>query len=194
MHDPFASRSGENREQRSAVYSGNDTSYDSSEKDRPPDTSAFLNSISELAAGRYCSTREMVEAVLELLTDQIGMRSSFLTRITSDRNRLEVLAAHNEPGGSDVPSEVSLELHETFCSLISGSGEPGPFMVEDARSDPDLRSHPAPVAFPKIGSYLGVPVIMSDGKLFGTLCAVDPEPQRLTESQINMLVVFSRAS
>lgn len=37
-----------------------------------------------------------------------------------------------------------------------------------------------------------MPVLLSDGTFFGTLCAVDPEPQTLTPQQADMLVVLAR--
>jgi two-component system sensor histidine kinase VicK len=43
-----------------------------------------------------------------------------------------------------------------------------------------------------IGAYLGVPIILSDGRFFGTLCAVDPEPQILADRQVELLVLLAR--
>ena len=45
---------------------------------------------------------------------------------------------------------------------------------------------------PNIGSFIGVPVVLSDDTFYGTLCAVDPEPQTLTPQQADMLVVLAR--
>lgn len=46
--------------------------------------------------------------------------------------------------------------------------------------------------FPGIGSYIGVPVVLSDGMFFGTLCAVDPEPRYLTPQQAGTMTVLAR--
>ncbi len=48
------------------------------------------------------------------------------------------------------------------------------------------------MAFPHIGSYLGVPIRLSDGAFFGTLCAVDPDPQTFAPPQVELLVVLAR--
>ncbi len=37
-----------------------------------------------------------------------------------------------------------------------------------------------------------MPVLLSDGTLFGTLCAVDPVPRRVTPQQVALLVVLAR--
>ena len=66
---------------------------------------------------------------------------------------------------------------DSFCSR----------MVQDQgpRVAPQANSVPAYVAAPigkqvQIGAYVGIPMVLSDGSLFGTLCAIDPEPQAET--------------
>src|SRR3954469_5550424 len=44
-----------------------------------------------------------------------------------------------------------------------------------------------------IGSYIGVPLVLSDGQVYGTLCAIDPEPHQFTSDEVNLLVVLARA-
>jgi signal transduction histidine kinase len=50
----------------------------------------------------------------------------------------------------------------------------------------------AVAAFPEIGSYVAVPVLLSDGTFFGTLCGVDPSPRNFARSQIELLTVLAR--
>ena len=52
--------------------------------------------------------------------------------------------------------------------------------------------HAATAASPRIGSFIGVPIVLSTGQFFGTLCAVDPDPQDLTTQQADLLVVLGR--
>lgn len=42
-----------------------------------------------------------------------------------------------------------------------------------------------------IGSYLGVPIVLENGKLFGTLCAIDPEPYTFTKAHITSMNLFA---
>lgn len=37
-----------------------------------------------------------------------------------------------------------------------------------------------------------MPILLSDGTFFGTLCAVDPEPCRITQQQVELLVILAR--
>lgn len=86
----------------------------SSDKDTRPGTNAYLSGLSKLAGRSFASTQEAVEAILQLIVDQIGLRSSFLTHITREECQNEVLVAHNSAGGSEVQEGVLLELPQTF--------------------------------------------------------------------------------
>ncbi|MDP9309817.1 MAG: GAF domain-containing sensor histidine kinase [Chloroflexota bacterium] len=52
--------------------------------------------------------------------------------------------------------------------------------------------HSATAASPTVGSFIGVPIMLNDGQFFGTLCAVDPEPQELSDQQAHLLIVLGR--
>lgn len=92
----------------------NDPSLSSSEQRIPTNTSAYLSGLSELAGRSFASAQEAVEAILRLVVDQLGLRSSFLTHISHEEGRNEVLAAHNLTGGSNVQEGALLELPQTF--------------------------------------------------------------------------------
>ncbi len=75
---------------------------------------AYLGGLSELAGRSFDSAQEAREALLRLISEQIGMRSAFLTRITPGENRNEVVASHNAPGGCGIPVGAVLPLSGTF--------------------------------------------------------------------------------
>ena len=43
-----------------------------------------------------------------------------------------------------------------------------------------------------IGSYLGVPVVLGDGQLYGTLCVLDPAPHHFDPNDLDLLVILSQ--
>ncbi|MDT8860275.1 ATP-binding protein [Alkalihalobacillus sp. MEB130] len=59
-------------------------------------------------------------------------------------------------------------------------------MINDTKKD-DRASVFDAIYEAKIGSYLGMPVYLSNGKLFGTVCAIDPEPYAFTEQEIETI-------
>ena len=77
--------------------------------------------------------------------------------------------------------------------MISGSVEPAALLIENVRADPEFSSHAAAELSPQVGSFIGVPVVLSGGAFYGTLCAVDPEPQKvLTRQQADLMAVLAR--
>ncbi len=76
--------------------------------------------------------------------------------------------------------------------MISGSVEPKALLIEDVRNDPEFSIHEAAELSPHIRSFIGVPVVLSDGTFYGTLCAVDPEARTLTCQQADLLSVLAR--
>ncbi len=64
---------------------------------------AYLSGLSKLAGRSFDSVEEAAQALLQLISERLGMRSAFLTRITPETNRNEVLAPHNAPDGCGIP-------------------------------------------------------------------------------------------
>ncbi len=81
---------------------------------------------------------------------------------------------HAEDHGYSVSAGDVFQWADSFCSrMVKGEGP------RIAPSSADVAVYAAaPIANQvPIGAYVGVPIIQSDGELFGTLCAIDPEPQ-----------------
>lgn len=78
-----------------------------------PDGDIF-DGLAGLAASQFGSSEESIAAVLALITDQLGLRTSFLAQIARAEGRFDVLAAHNLSGGCDIAPGTSLELQATF--------------------------------------------------------------------------------
>lgn len=151
-----------------------------------------LAPLSAFAAQSFDSSEALFQAVLNLLTEQLGMRTSFLTEILPADNHNHIRAAHNLVGGCGLEAGITLPLNETFCSIITNSNPPAPLVIGDIRYDAVFGDHPAAVASPHIGCFVGVPLVLRDGSVFGTLCAIDPEPRHITPLQTDLLIVLAR--
>ncbi len=75
---------------------------------------AYLGRLSELAGRSFDSVEESTQALLKVISEQLGMRSAFLTHITPESNRNEVVASHNAPDGCGIPAGAVLPLSGTF--------------------------------------------------------------------------------
>jgi signal transduction histidine kinase len=78
-------------------------------------------------------------------------------------------------------------MNMTLCSESRASG--ALVVIEHASVDPLYHAHPA-VKLCAIESYVSVPIILSNGRYFGNLCAIDPNPAKVKEPRI--LSMFTR--
>jgi hypothetical protein len=78
-----------------------------------PRDDGHLAALSALTAHRYASTDAAVAAVLAFLVERLGMRTSYLTRIDRETERMEVIAAHN-PGQSGMATGTVRPLRDAY--------------------------------------------------------------------------------
>ena len=88
-------------------------------------------------------------------------------------------------------SRHGIDLHEVgrdpgLCASAILQNEP--WVVTDARTDPRARANPLVAGEPGFRFYAGVPLTVSDGHNLGTLCVMDTQPRRITDSELATLV------
>lgn len=133
-----------------------------------PATSASPDVLLDFAA--CAGFEEACRLSLTFLHERLGLGLWMVTRTQGDD--WIVLDADDTTygiGAGDV-----LRWSDSFCSrMVQGEG---PFIAPDARLVSAYVN--APVAQQlEINAYVGAPLCAPDGSLFGTLCAIDPEPQ-----------------
>lgn len=70
-----------------------------------------------------------------------------------------------------------LRVSTTICNDIRETGNA--VVIDNVSSNPKWQSHPAPALY-GFKSYVSLPIVLSDGSFYGTLCAIDPQPRKLT--------------
>ena len=150
------------------------------------DAADYLASLSTLSLRAFNTFQAAREAVLQLVTEQLAMGSRFFIRIEEDK--CEVVAAHNESGSCTIEVGTVVPLMANFPVLMSDSNEPAPLIRENLRRGESTFS----AMFPCFGSYIGVPVVLSDGTFFGALSITDSEPRQLSLLEAKLLLVLAR--
>lgn len=79
-----------------------------------------------------------------------------------------------QPGGE-------LQLESTICHEIRQHRQP--VFFDDATQHPEFSTHHTPRTY-GLRSYISVPIVLSDGSFFGTLCAIDPNPAEVSRPHI----------
>ena len=144
-----------------------------------------LEGLAELASGR---TPDSVERTMALAREALGMDVAFVSRFAEDRMEFRALEGDAESFGWQEGGGVPLE--GTFCKRVVEGTLPS--VVPDAGSDGRVSGLDV-TREAGIGSYVGVPLRFSDGRVYGTLCCLShaPEP-RLRERDARFIEVLAR--
>ena len=108
--------------------------------------------------------------VITFLHQRLGFALWMVTRVEDDN----WIVLNKEDRHYKVKTGDLLRWSDSFCSrMIRGQG---PRIAPDSDLVAVYASSPIRQQLP-IKAYVGMPLTYDDGSLFGTLCAIDPEPQ-----------------
>jgi GAF domain-containing protein len=145
--------------------------------DVPTDFEADLAAIDRIQA---------VPTLLEVVCRTTGMGFAAVARVTE--NRWIACAVRDDiqfglqPGGE-------LKLETTICHEIRQSGQA--VVIDHVAEDETYCQHHTPAMY-GFQSYISMPIVLSDGSFWGTLCAIDPRPARLNNPEsIGMFKLFA---
>lgn len=125
----------------------------------------------EAAGAGSRQTPEVIERMLSGLREALEMDVVFVSEFVGDRLVFRALEGDGESFGRRKGEELPLD--ETYCKrIIDGSVSN---VVSDAR-DEDATRDLCVTSEADIGSYAAVPLVLSDGSLYGTLCCVSHAP------------------
>ena len=119
-----------------------------------------------------------VPALLKVLCDITGMRVAVVARVT-DKTWTACAVKDDIHFGLEPGAQFPVDATLSFEALASRR----PLVIEHASIDPLYCRHPAPTLHP-IESYISAPIILADGRHFGNLSALDPNPARIGEPRI----------
>ena len=115
--------------------------------------------------------------ILEVVCRTTGMGFAAVARVTEDR---WVACAVRDEIDFGLKAGDELKVETTICDEIRGSGQA--VVIDHVAEDGAYRGHHTPAMY-GFQSYISVPILLR-GEFFGTLCAIDPRPARLKDSQI----------
>ncbi len=140
------------------------------------DLRADIAAVSEIKA---------VPTILEVVCRTTGIGFAAVAHVTEDR--WVACGVRGEFAGLQPGGELPVET--TICHAVRASGEA--VIVDNVAVDPRYRDHPTPAQY-GFQSCISVPIVLPDGRFFGTLCGADAQPARLrTPEVIGMFKMFA---
>lgn len=135
-------------------------------------------------------TRPSEEILLETLQSVrrlLGMQVAFVSEFTGGRRVFRYVDA--EPGSLELPVGASDPLGESYCQRVVDGRLPE--LIRDATKIPEALTLPVTKALP-VGAHLSVPIVFSDGRVYGTFCCFSTRPdETLNDRDIRMMRLFA---
>lgn len=121
------------------------------------------------------------ENIVNLVKQTINVPISAVSLVDSDRQWFKASCGLSV---NETPRDIS------FCTHAIKND--APFIIENAKEHPLMRTSPLVTDEPNIRSYAGIPLKLSDGYVVGSLCAIDSRARRFSEAEISILQNFAR--
>jgi signal transduction histidine kinase len=150
---------------------------DSNPGDTPEEIARDIASVSQI---------ESVPTLLEVLCETTGMRFAAVARVTEHtwtacmvKDDIHFGLA---PGGQ-------LDVETTLC--VESMRSRSPIVIDHASVHSEYCNHHTIQRY-KIESYVSVPIVLTNGRYFGNLCAIDPAPAKVADPRVlNMFTRFA---
>lgn len=119
-----------------------------------------------------------VPSILDVICRTTGMGWATVARVTDERwvmcSVQDNLSFGLEPG-------AELPINQTFCKKVREDRHG--VLIDHVAEDEIYKTHPVPAQY-GFQSYISIPIILSDGRFFGTLCALDPKPNSVKSPEV----------
>lgn len=132
------------------------------------------------------STQDLLVAVVQAARDRLGSDISFVAEFQNDRKVFR--QASHRSNSCRIDKDGTFPLEDTYCHRLVNNEISN--IVNDAKEDPVVRDLAVTRAL-NIGGYIGVPVVLPDGEIYGTLCCIDHDRTDLGTRDVQFLSVLA---
>ena len=140
------------------------------------------------SGGGFHQTPETIEWLLSTVREALEMDVAFVSEFAGDRLVFRALEGDAETFGWQ--EGEGFPLDESYCKGVLDGRLPS--VIPDARGE-DLTKDLWVTSEADIGSYVAVPLMLSDGRPYGTLCCVSHKADpRLRERDLGLMEGVAR--
>jgi GAF domain-containing protein len=149
---------------------------------------ARVSSIDELSQLQAVAHDPSVESAVRAVREFLGMDVAYTTQISGTKQIFETVDGDAESFG--VGPGTTMDLDQTYCKRVLDGRLPS--LMPDVRGDPRAASLPI-TEEAEVGSFVSIPLRLSDGTVPGTLCAASHRAKpELGYRELQFLQVFAR--
>ena len=120
---------------------------------------------------------EAITNILDVVCSLTGMGFAAIARVT---DTTWTACAVRDDIGFGLGPGGELPLKTTLCDEIRDSRTP--IVIDHVAEDAVYRTHHTPETY-GLQSYISYPIIRANGEMFGTLCAIDPNPHTVSRPE-----------
>lgn len=120
----------------------------------------------------------IVPTMLETVCQITGMGFATITRVTEDR---WLACSVRDEVQFGLREGEELEIASTLCNEVRDHRQT--IVIDNVSEDPYYKDHHTPGIY-GFQSYISVPIILRDGTFFGTLCAIDAKPAKVSDPKV----------
>lgn len=135
----------------------------------PTNTSSHIASIAQIGS---------INAILEVICRITNMGFAAVAEITGER---WIACKVRDETGFGIAVGHELNMDATFCQDVRKTGKG--VVVDDTETDAVYCTSSLPALF-GFRSYISIPIVLADGSFFGTLCAIDRNPTKVSTPEI----------
>jgi EAL domain-containing protein (putative c-di-GMP-specific phosphodiesterase class I) len=150
-----------------------------------PMSISLVDDPSDATGSRDRSPENPARVITRILAEarsRFGMDVAFVSEFTGGRRVFRFVEGRGEAIGVEVDGSDPLE--ETYCSrVVKGQI---PCLVPDAQNEPGVADLPVTKAL-SIGAHVSVPIVFSDGRVYGTFCLFSQKPKENLEGHISTI-------
>ncbi|MEH6408845.1 MAG: GAF domain-containing sensor histidine kinase [Leeuwenhoekiella sp.] len=122
-----------------------------------------------------------IPSILNVICRTTGMKFSAVARVTEDK---WITCVSQDEINFGLKTGDELILETTICNEIRQHHNP--VIIEEVAKSEQFCNHHTPLKY-GFQSYISFPIFRKDGRFFGTLCAIDPQPAKLENKETKAL-------
>jgi PAS domain S-box-containing protein len=138
----------------------------------------------------FNALNETLQAVVAISTKHFGMNAAYVSQVLHDTALLKIVACHSDTPELVISAGATYPLKSTYCYSVAETTHP--VVIENTHTDPIFQHATPHDFFANIGSYAGVPIILDNNVVYGTLCVIDTQPKTITANQTELLLIMGR--